>query len=80
MIGRPTIVAVGSDGSQALSVLALHGRLDQMKKVLAVYELCEKAGPRSTYYEALPSLLDRKRVVTQLSSTKQISCSPAKMS
>lgn len=62
VIGYPTIAAVGSDGSQALSVLALHGRLDQMKKVLVLYEQCERASPGCTHPEALPSLVDRVRI------------------
>jgi ATP phosphoribosyltransferase len=37
-IGAPTIENIDADGSQAVSVLALHSRLTVMKKVLAVLE------------------------------------------
>jgi hypothetical protein len=58
-IGAPTIENVGADGSQAISVLALHARLSDMKKILASFEASYKKGPASVYHEAIPSLTDR---------------------
>ncbi|HVI60636.1 MAG TPA: hypothetical protein VM535_00595, partial [Candidatus Saccharimonadales bacterium] len=56
IIGAPTIENVGKDGSQAISVLALHTSLDTMKEVLKSFEDSYKNDPKSVYNEAIPSL------------------------
>ncbi|HVV25412.1 MAG TPA: hypothetical protein VHC21_00020 [Candidatus Saccharimonadales bacterium] len=58
-IKEPTISNVGVDGSQAISVLALHSRLSIMQKVLRIFQNSYHKNPQSVYSEAIPSLLDR---------------------
>lgn len=62
-IQYPTIDNVGEAASQAISVLALHARVSDMRKVLALYEESFKKDHNSVYYEAIPSLTDRILVV-----------------
>ena len=57
--GEPTLENIGADGSQAVSVIALHSRLSVMRKILKAFEASYKKDPASVYYEAIPSLLDR---------------------
>lgn len=57
-IGMPTTENIGDDGSQAVSVIAIHSRLSIMKKVLDLFEKCYEKDPRSVYHEAIPSLTD----------------------
>ena len=63
MIGEPTIGNVGSDGSQAISVLALHARVSIMVRILEVFEQCYMIDPGSVYHEAIPSLTDRILII-----------------
>lgn len=58
-ISAPTIENVGADGSQAISVIALHSRLSVMKEVLSSFEKSHRRDHDSVYYEAIPSLIDR---------------------
>lgn len=58
-VKEPTIDHVGADGSQAISVLALHSRLSIMQKVLRVFQKSYRKSPQNVYFEAIPSLLDR---------------------
>jgi len=58
-IGAPTVHNIGADGSQALSVLALHARISTMRVVLRAFEASFRDDPSSVYYEAIPSLTDR---------------------
>src|SRR5689334_14107848 len=51
-IGAPSIENVGADGSQAISVLALHARLSVMKEVLVLYEESWARDRGSVYFEA----------------------------
>ncbi len=62
-IGEPTIDNIGADGSQAISVLALHSRLSIMKRVLRAFEACYDQDPASVYHEAIPSLTDRVLII-----------------
>ena len=58
-IGEPSITNIGMSGSEAVSLLALHSYLDEMKKVLAEYEAVYKRDPDDVYSESIPSLTDR---------------------
>src|SRR5262245_30146548 len=62
-VGAPTIDNVGADGSQAISVLALHARLMTMKTVLRAFKGSHRKNPSSVYYEAIPSLTDRILII-----------------
>ena len=64
-IKEPTISNVRVEGSQVISVLALHSYLDEMKKVLAVFEKVHHKDPDNVYNEAIPSLKDRVMVFEQ---------------
>jgi hypothetical protein len=62
-IGTPTIANVGADGSQAISVLALHAQLSDMKRVLRSFRESYQKDPYSVYHEAIPSLTDRVLII-----------------
>lgn len=62
-IGEPTVDNIGTDGSQAVSVLALHGKLSIMKRILRAFEASHKRNPTNVYYEAIPSLTDRILII-----------------
>lgn len=62
-IGVPTVANIGADGAQALSVLALHAKMDAMRRILQAFEECYRADPKSVYNEAIPSLTDRFRIL-----------------
>ena len=59
IIKEPSISNVGVEGSQVISLLALHSYLDEMKSVLAAFEKVYKQDPTNTHNEAIPSLTDR---------------------
>lgn len=65
VIKEPSISNVGTEGSQVISLLALHSCLDEMKKVLVAYERVYKNDPSNVYNEAIPSLTDRIMVFEQ---------------
>lgn len=56
---EPSITNIGLDGSEAVSVLALHSYLDEMKEVLAAYKAAYARDPNDVYKESIPSLTDR---------------------
>ncbi len=58
-IGAPTIDNIGTDGAQAMSVIALHSKYSIMKQVLAAFEASYRNDPASVYLEVIPSLTDR---------------------
>jgi hypothetical protein len=62
-IKQPTIENIGENGSQAISIIALHSKYSIMKEVLAAFQNAEKENPHSTYHEAIPTLTDRVRVL-----------------
>jgi hypothetical protein len=64
-IKEPSISNIGQEGSEAVSVLALHSYLDEMKKVLATYEEVYKRNPDDVNKESIPSLTDRIMVLEQ---------------
>ena len=59
IISVPTVEKVGWDGSQAISVLALHAQLADMKLVLAAFKKAQRVGRGLVYFEAIPYLTDR---------------------
>jgi hypothetical protein len=59
IIKEPSISNVGIEGSEVISLLALHSYLDEMKKVLAAYEKVYELEPKDVYQESIPSLTDR---------------------
>lgn len=64
-IKEPSISNVGIEGSQVISLLALHSYLDEMKTVLAAFEKLYEKEPTNVYNEAIPSLTDRIMVFEQ---------------
>lgn len=65
VIGAPTVENIGTDGSQAVSVLGLHSRLSHMKKILRAFKRSYGKNPDSVYAEAIPSLEDRVLIIEQ---------------
>ncbi|HET8992118.1 MAG TPA: hypothetical protein VFN31_03755 [Candidatus Saccharimonadales bacterium] len=59
IIKEPSISNVGEEGSQVISLLALHSYLDEMKSVLVAFEKVYRQDPTNVYNEAIPSLTDR---------------------
>ena len=64
-IKEPSISNIGIEGSEAMSILALHSYLDQMKQVLAAYQVAYARDPSNVYQESIPSLTDRIMVFEQ---------------
>ena len=64
-IEEPSISNVGIEGSQVISLLALHSYLDEMKTVLTAFEKLYAKEPTNVYNEAIPSLTDRIMVFEQ---------------
>ena len=64
-IEEPSISNVGIEGSQVISLLALHSYLDEMKTVLMAFENLYAKEPTNVYNEAIPSLTDRIMVFEQ---------------
>lgn len=58
-IHEPSLSNIGSKAAQAISILALHGSLTVLKKVLAAFEKCHERDKNDTYYQAIPSMVDR---------------------
>jgi hypothetical protein len=58
-IKEPSISNIGPDGSEMVSVLALHSYIDEMKEVLAAYQTAYKRNPDDVCSESIPSLTDR---------------------
>lgn len=58
-IGAPTSDNIGTDGAEALSVIALHTKYTVMKQVLVAFEAAHKKNPESIYREVIPALKDR---------------------
>lgn len=58
-IKEPSISNIGVAGSEAVSLLALHSYLDEMKQVLAAYQRAYDRDAADIYNESIPSLTDR---------------------
>jgi len=63
-IGAPTIAKLGP-AAEVVSLFALHSYLDEMKKVLELYEKQFAIDPDSIYKEAIPPLTDRIMIAGQ---------------
>lgn len=57
-IGEPSIANIGEEGALAVSVLATHGSLEVLEKVLAVFEALDRRDRSNTLYRAIPSMTD----------------------
>jgi hypothetical protein len=58
-IKEPSISNIGIEGSEMVSLLALHSYLDEMKQVLTTYQKAYDRDPANIYNESIPSLTDR---------------------
>lgn len=65
VIGVPTFNNIGKEAAEVVSLFALHSYIDEMKKVLAIYEKQFKIDPNSFYKEAIPPLTDRIMIAEQ---------------
>lgn len=65
VIGAPTFENIGKEAAEMVSLFALHSYVDEMKKVLAIYEKQFKIDPDSFYKEAIPPLTDRIMIAEQ---------------
>ena len=64
-IGAPTIENIGPKAAEIFAVFALHSHIDDMKKVLAVYERQFELDPDSIYKGSIPPLTDRIMIAEQ---------------
>lgn len=64
-IGTPTFENIGKEAAETVSLFALHSYIDEMKKVLAIYEKQFNTDPSSFYKEAIPPLTDRIMIAEQ---------------
>ncbi|HSX07545.1 MAG TPA: hypothetical protein VLG11_01495 [Candidatus Saccharimonadales bacterium] len=64
-IGVPTFENIGREAAETVSLFALHSYIDEIKKVLAIYEEQFKIDPNSFYKEAIPPLVDRIMIAEQ---------------
>lgn len=62
-IGRPTLRNIGTDAAQAVSILALHDSLDVLRSVLDIFIDCYEKDKTDAYYQAIPSMTDRVRIL-----------------
>jgi hypothetical protein len=58
-IGEPSIANIGADAAQAVSVLALHDRIDVLQRVLDAFNKIYKRDKTDVYYQAMPSMTDK---------------------
>lgn len=58
-IGVLTLDNIGADGSEAVTVLALHAKYSIMKRVLSAYEIALANDRTNVYLQGIPSLTDR---------------------
>lgn len=65
VIGIPTFENIGKEAAETVSLFALHSYIDEMKKLLAIYEKQFAIDPNSFYKEAIPPLTDRIMIAEQ---------------
>lgn len=65
----PSISNIGAEGSEAISVLALHSNLATLKRILGLFEKLYNTDPDDVRIESMPSMKDR---VSILEARKQI--------
>jgi len=58
-IGEPSISNIGLEGTQALSVLAVHTSIDNLKKLLVSFMKVYEHQRDECYFQAIPSMTDR---------------------
>jgi hypothetical protein len=57
-IGEPSLSNIGSDAAQAVSVLAIHGSPDGLRRILTLFTALYAQNRDDTYYQAIPSMTD----------------------
>jgi hypothetical protein len=57
-VGEPSLSNIGEEAAQAVSVLAVHGSLDSLRRILAAFIDLYEQYPDDTYYQAIPSMTD----------------------
>jgi hypothetical protein len=62
-VGQPTLSNIGSDAAQAVSILALHDSINVLRSVLHMFMTCYEQDRENTYYQAIPSMVDRLRLL-----------------
>lgn len=65
VIGIPTFDKISEEAASIVSLLVLHSNVDDMKRVLAMYEEQFKIDPNSFYKGAIPPLTDRIMITEQ---------------
>jgi hypothetical protein len=60
---EPSLSNIGAEAAQAVSILALHDSLRALKRVLAAFTDLYAHNREDTYYQALPSMIDRVRIL-----------------
>ena len=58
-IGEPSISSIGSEGAQAVSVLAVHDSINTLRQILRAFTLLYERDRNDTYYQAIPTMTDR---------------------
>lgn len=59
----PTISNIGKKAAQAMSVIALHDTFKVLDKVLVSFEKSYQLSKEDTYFQAIPSMIDRFRIL-----------------
>lgn len=57
-IGEPSIVNVGPEAAQAVSILATHAGGDVLKRVVAAFNTIYDQDKNNCYYQAIPAMTD----------------------
>lgn len=70
-IKTPTVRNIGSDGAEAVWMIAQHSAndLEFMKKVLSLIRKATEKNPENSYYKGIPYLIDR---INYLSGKRQL--------
>jgi hypothetical protein len=62
-IEQPSIGNIGPEAAQAISILALHDSLSVLRSVCDAFAACYERDKSDTYYQAIPSMIDRVRIL-----------------
>lgn len=57
--GDPSVSNIGTEGSEAVALLALHSNYEIMETILKMYETVFRNNPSDIYFGLIPSLVDR---------------------
>ena len=62
-INQPSISNIGVGGAKAMSLIALHDSLNVLKRVLNAFVAHYERDKNNTYFQAIPSMVDRVKLL-----------------